>query len=249
MPERPVGYRAGSSSQIVTRSSPARVAATAAMIATALLVAGCAREPRSLPAAPPDPARPTVSPYASGVTTAADVFGPGCNQLPDGNAPGSVTAMASMPLGAAVSSNPQLTVLAGALRKANLTDRLNRFVAATLFAPTNEAFAHYRDRIGEQRYNDLMANPAHLADVLNYHVLVDRYDRKRLLAAPESGLATLFGGTLKIQPKDDTMSLTDGARNDAAVVCGNLPTSNGTIFMIDGLLQAAQPGALHRSAS
>ncbi len=212
------------------------VAGAVCLVALAAVLGGCGSpEPISPPPSPSPPPTPAVPRDDDGVTTAADIFGPRCT---DGTPPAS-----DRPVAEAVAANPRLTQFAGALDKAELTGRLNSMGAVTVLAPTDEAFAAYRARIGEDRYSALIADQAGLADVLSYHVIARRYDRDGLLAAPR-GLATLYGGTVQIDSAGDTVTVTDGADGAATVVCGNLPTGNATVFLVDKVLSAAAPGQI-----
>lgn len=212
-----------------------RTAVTVAVMALAGLLAGCGDPaPRPTPPTPPSPAPPVVSPYAEGITTPADIFGPDCPSLAAAIADSPVT-MATRPVAEAIAQNPRLRIFADAVARAGLVDRLNRLVGATVLAPTDDAFARYRDAIGPQRYDALMANPQRLASLVTYHVIDKRYDRTGLIAA-NRGVATLYGGIVTAAAAGDTLTVADGARDSAKVLCGNIPTANGTVFMTNGVL-------------
>lgn len=114
-----------------------------------------------------------------GVTTNADVFGPACSKLPQGNAPGSLDSMGPQPVASAASTNPLLTKLVAAVKATNLVDTLNSQQAITVFAPADSAFA----ALGDAKFAELAKNPNQLAPILQYHVLGKRYDAKGLAAA------------------------------------------------------------------
>ena len=46
----------------------------------------------------------------------------------------------------------------------------------------------------------------------------------------------LAGGTVTIGGTPDAPTITDGQGNTAKVLCGNIPTSNATVFVIDRVL-------------
>ena len=46
----------------------------------------------------------------------------------------------------------------------------------------------------------------------------------------------LAGGTLTIGGTAEAPTITDGQGNTANVLCGNIPTSNATVFVIDRVL-------------
>jgi uncharacterized surface protein with fasciclin (FAS1) repeats len=173
-----------------------------------------------------------VSPYDNGVTTPSAMFGPECDRLS-----GTGTAGTARPAAAAISQNPRLTVFSSAMSRSNQADRIDHLIGATVFAPTDDAFAKYRTEIGPARYDDLMADPARLASLVDYHVIDRRYDRDGLLAETH-GVATLYGGTLLASQTGDTIALTDGTLAKASILCGNIPTANATVFLIDSVLSA-----------
>ena len=92
----------------------------------------------------------------SGVTTNADVFGPACGQLPQGDAPGSLNNMGPQPVASAASTNPLLTTLVTAVGKVpGLADTLNQQAGITVFAPYNGAFDEVKTAVGAPAFNAL----------------------------------------------------------------------------------------------
>jgi uncharacterized surface protein with fasciclin (FAS1) repeats len=164
---------------------------------------------------------------AGGVTTNADVFGPACSQLPQGNSPGSLDSMGPQPVASAASTNPLLTKLVAAVKATNLVDTLNSQPAITVFAPADPAFA----ALGDAKFAELAGKPAELAPILQYHVVGKRYDAKGLAAAGSLDSLNTAGGPLKIEGTGDTMTV-----NGAKILCGNIPTKNATVFVIDKVL-------------
>jgi uncharacterized surface protein with fasciclin (FAS1) repeats len=180
----------------------------------------------------PAPSSPMSSPMASGagdgVTTNADVFGPACSQLPQGSAAGSLDSMGPQPVASAASTNPLLTKLVAAVKATDLVDTLNSQPAITVFAPADPAFA----ALGDAKFAELAKNPSQLAPILQYHVLPKRYDAKGLAAAGGSVTSLdTAGGPLKIEGTGDNMTV-----NGAKILCGNIPTKNATVFVIDKVL-------------
>ncbi|MBN6038513.1 fasciclin domain-containing protein [Amycolatopsis sp. 195334CR] len=183
------------------------------------------------PAPSSEMAPPMSSPTAGageGVTTNADVFGPACSQLPQGSEPGSLDSMGPQPVASAASTNPLLTKLVAAVKATNLVDTLNSQEAITVFAPADPAFAE----LGDAKFNELAGKPDELAPILQYHVVPKRYDAKGLEAAGGS-LESLntAGGPLKIEGSGENMTV-----NGAKVLCGNIPTKNATVFVIDKVM-------------
>lgn len=220
----------------LSRFGLARLSTAGVLAAVALAVAGCAGEPpRDVP--PPastQPAAPTGEQSAAGITTPNQAFGPACKQLPQGGVPGSALRMAAQPVGAAAATNPLLKTLSLAVQKAGMVETLNSAQTATVFAPYEDAFTDLQQSLGPDRFNALLADKNALGEILKYHVVVKRYDRAGLAAA--GTVTTLQGGNLQVKDAADTMNVTDNAGQTAHVLCGNLPTSNATVFLIDKVL-------------
>ncbi|MBF6411494.1 fasciclin domain-containing protein [Nocardia farcinica] len=160
-----------------------------------------------------------------GLTTASDVYGPGCSQVPT-SGEGSVDGMVDDPVATAASNNPLLTKLVAAVKATNLVDTLNGQQAITVFAPADPAF----DALGA-KFDELASNPDQLAPILQYHVVGKRYDREGLVQAGTVESLNTAGGPLKIEGTGANMTV-----NGAKVLCGNIPTKNATVFVIDKVL-------------
>ena len=197
------------------------------------------------PAAPAEPAPPMSSgqpmssapamPASDGVTTDADVFGPACGQLPQGDEPGSIDSMGPQPVATAASNNPLLSTLVTAVGKVpGLADTLNQQEAITVFAPANDAFTAVQEQLGEEQFNALLADTETLQGLLSYHVTPQRMDAAGLVEAKT--LTQLAGGDLTVGGTPDAPTVTDGMGNTATVLCGNIPTANATVFVIDQVL-------------
>ncbi|WP_433503453.1 fasciclin domain-containing protein [Pseudonocardia halophobica] len=224
---------------------PFRLAAAGAVAALGLGLAACGGSGSSTAAAPASPmasapttAAPMSAAAGEGVTTDADVFGPACNQLPQGDAPGSLNDMGPQPVASAAGTNPLLTTLVTAVGKVpGLADTLNSQQGITVFAPSNGAFDQVQTQLGDQAFNGLLANQQQLGGLLSYHVVPQRYDAEGLVAA---GTTTeLAGGTVTIGGTPEAPTVTDGQGNTAKVLCGNIPTANATVFVIDKVLMPA----------
>ncbi|OLT21577.1 fasciclin [Pseudonocardia sp. CNS-139] len=211
-----------------------------AALTVTLAACGGSQEPAASAPAPMSRAPMSSTPTAAGdgVTTNADVFGPACSQLPQGDAPGSLNNMGPQPVASAASTNPLLTTLVTAVGAVpGLADTLNGQQAITVFAPYNGAFDEVRNAVGEQAFNGLLGNPQQLGGLLSYHVVPERYDAAGLV---EAGTVTeLAGGNVTISGTADAPTVTDGQGNTATVLCGNIPTSNATVFVIDRVLMPA----------
>ena len=204
-----------------------RVAGIGVTAVAALSLTACSSSDTSssTPMTPSSMAAPAAA--GDGMTTNADVFGPACSQLPQGSAPGSLDSMGPQPVASAASTNPLLTKLVAAVKATNLVDTLNSQQAVTVFAPADPAFA----ALGDAKFAELAGKPAELAPILQYHVVGKRYDAAGLAAAGSVGTLNAAGGPVKIEGSGENLTV-----NGAKVLCGNIPTKNATVFVIDEVL-------------
>jgi uncharacterized surface protein with fasciclin (FAS1) repeats len=178
------------------------------------------------------PSSSSSSSAAAGVTTAGDVFGPACSQVPK-SGPGSVQGMIDDPVGTAASHNPLVQTLVKESKKAGIVSTLNSTSKSyTVFAPTNKAFKALPSSAVQSLNKP--ANKQKLASLLEYHVLGQRYSKQQL--EQKGTVHPLSGGTLKIGEKNGQMTVTDGSGQTSKVLCGNIPTANATVFVINNVM-------------
>jgi len=209
-----------------------RLAAIGAMAALTVTLAACGSDEE--PAAGSGSgttntttmAAPTTTAEAmtDGVTTKDDVFGASCSAVPT-TGEGSVDGMVDDPVATAASNNPLLKTLVAAVGAAGLGDTLNSQQAITVFAPADPAFA----KIPKADLDAVLADQALLTKILTYHVVPERMDKDGILAAKT--LTSLEGGTLTVAGSGDNVTV-----NGANVLCGNIPTMNATVFVIDTVM-------------
>ncbi len=226
-----------------------RLATVSAIAALTLALGACGgtETPASAPASSAASAAPSSSAEATsasssaaadGVTTNDDVFGPACNMLPQGDAPGSLNNMGPQPVASAASTNPLLTTLVTAVGKVpGLADTLNQQKAITVYAPYNGAFDEVKTAVGDAAFTALLSDPTKLGALLSYHVVPQRYDADGLIAAGKT--TELAGGDVTVGGTAEALTLTSGNGTEAKVLCGNIPTSNATVFVIDKVLMPA----------
>ncbi len=152
----------------------------------------------------------------------AQTFGDSCSAVPT-NGQGSFDGMVDDPVATAASNNPLLGTLVTAVGEAGLVDTLNDAEALTVFAPTDEAFA----AIPEEDLNAVLADQELLTSILTYHVVGEQLDPEAVVGEQE----TLQGGTVTVEGDTEGMTV-----NDANVLCGNIPTANATVYVIDTVL-------------
>jgi len=119
------------------------------------------------------------------------------------------------------------TTLVKAVQAAGLVDVLSNTGPFTVFAPTNDAFAKLpagtvEGLLKPEKKDDL-------ADILQYHVSVGVYKAENLQDGQTIGQVS--GGNITITKKDGNIIV-----NGTAKVIASIPTSNGIIHVIDGVL-------------
>jgi uncharacterized surface protein with fasciclin (FAS1) repeats len=125
----------------------------------------------------------------------------------------------------------RFTTLLAALEQAELTSVLENQAAVSIFAPTDEAFA----ALPEADRARLMdpANVAELREVLLYHVVAADVASDQILGT-RGGVPTAAGGQVQFDGTGESI------RVDAAtVVEGDIQTANGTVFVLDAVLNPA----------
>ncbi|MER6189790.1 fasciclin domain-containing protein [Streptomyces cyaneofuscatus] len=163
-------------------------------------------------------------PAADDGATMDKPFGPACAGVPQDGA-GSFDGMAKDPVATAASNNPALSTLVAAVQKAGLVDTLNNAENITVFAPTNDAFA----KIPKADLDAVLNDKAMLTKILTYHVVGEKLTPQQL----ESGtFDTLQKSTLTTAGSGESYKVNDSAN----VVCGNVPTANATVYIIDTVL-------------
>lgn len=206
----------------------------AAVGALAVLTAGLtACSGSEAPSTAPPQAAPPPMATTEGVTQLSDIFGPACNQVPP-SGEGSAQGMVDDPVATAASNNPLVTTLVSAVKQAGLVDTLNNAPALTVLAPFNGAF----EKIPADTLNKVLADKATLTKILTYHVTNKRYDAEGLVAAGQ--IAPLAGGSVTVAGSASAPTF-KGAGNEApaTTLCGNIPTQNATVFVIDTVLMPA----------
>ena len=180
--------------------------------------------------APASSEAPAESPSEEADDTASDAgaetFGEGCAAIPtDGK--GSFNGMVTDPVATAASNNPLLTTLVAAVGAVpGLGDTLNSAPALTVFAPTDDAFA----KIPEADLKAVLADQATLTAILSHHVIGEQLDPTAIVGEHD----TLNGDVVTVDGDTEAGMTVDGGT--ANVICGNIPTANATVYVIDSVL-------------
>ncbi|MGB3779433.1 MAG: DUF302 domain-containing protein [Tunicatimonas sp.] len=128
----------------------------------------------------------------------------------------------------------EFSVLKAAVETAGLADALNGRDALTVFAPTNAAFA----ALGWDEQAVQALDVETLVDILTYHVTPgDRFTGDLLR---ENTISMLNGGTAEVIRKGRKLFINEARLFTPFLV--NLPTRNGVIHIIDGVLQSGNDG-------
>ncbi|MEW1551265.1 fasciclin domain-containing protein [Streptomyces tsukubensis] len=208
-----------------------RAARTATAVAAAVLLplvlAGCSdsgsdTEAASTPAS--EEAAEADKAPANDAMTPGQPFGPACAGVPKEGA-GSFDGMAKDPVATAASNNPALSTLVAAVKQAGLVDTLNNARGITVFAPTNDAFA----KIPKADLDKVLADKKMLTDILTYHVVGRNLTPGQLA---NGSFETLQKGMVTTSGSGESYRVNDSA----SVVCGNVGTSNATVYIVDTVL-------------
>jgi uncharacterized surface protein with fasciclin (FAS1) repeats len=130
-----------------------------------------------------------------------------------------------------VSSNNDLSVLAGALKQAELVKTLNGTGPYTVFAPDNSAF----ESLPNGTLEDLMQpkNKQRLTEILNNHVVAGKLTAADLTDG--ATLKTASGEQLSVTKKGNDVMV-----NGAKVSQADVESSNGVVHIIDKVLVTEQ---------
>jgi uncharacterized surface protein with fasciclin (FAS1) repeats len=213
--------------------------ATAAVLALSVSLAACGNDDKDSSAAAADSSSSdsgmtSDSPSTGSTDAGAQTFGPGCSQIPTSGA-GSFDGMVKDPVATAASNNPLLSTLVTAVTSIDgLADTLNGAAALTVFAPYNDAFG----AIPSKDLNAMVAEGkakgqgSALYKVLAHHVLGANDDPTAVVGKQK----TLLGDELTVSGDPQSgMTVSDGTVT-AKVLCGNIPTANATVYVIDKVL-------------
>ncbi|NUO91137.1 MAG: fasciclin domain-containing protein [Dermatophilaceae bacterium] len=155
---------------------------------------------------------------------ASAVFGEGCAAVPkDGK--GSFNGMATDPVATAAGNNPLLSTLVTAVKAAGLVDTLNSAPEITVFAPVNDAFA----KIPAADLKKVLADKPTLTKILTNHVVAGKIAPDKLAGSHK----TLAGTTITVEGSGEMFTV---GKEKAKVICGNVPTANATVYIIDSVL-------------
>ena len=206
------------------RTSRMTIAALALALPLSLAACGSSDTDTAASSSAPMTSSAAPSPSESMSTDMASMpFGPGCAAVPADGA-GSFSGMAGDPVATAASNNPLLSTLVTAVGEAGLGETLNTAKDITVFAPTNDAFA----ALDKATLDKAMADPKGLlTTVLTNHVVEGRLTPETLAGEHK----TLAGTTITVEGSGEEFAI-----GEAKVICGNVQTSNATVYIVDNVL-------------
>jgi uncharacterized surface protein with fasciclin (FAS1) repeats len=142
---------------------------------------------------------------------------------------------AGMTITEIVAEESEFSTLLSAVQAAELGETLSSEGPFTVFAPTDDAFA----ALPKSTLNSLLKrkNQEQLAGILTYDVLPAEV-KSADVAAGE--VATANGEPFTIAVDGGTVTITDGADNEATVTATDIEASNGVIHVIDSVLLPPQ---------
>ncbi len=212
--------------RIVTAGRPRRpgLATVGALAICALTAAGCGTGTSGAPAASPAATgmhHPMASPSHAMARTAT--VGPDCAMVP-ATGMGSIHGMSMDPVVTAAGHDPLTSAFAADIRRAGLAGDLDSRHPITVFAPSNSAL-----RTVPHREMSMMRDPMSLARIVKSQVVNGRVTPGEL--ASGMTFRSLAGGQVKGAKMGRVYEV-----NRAGVLCGNIQTSNATIYVINKLL-------------
>lgn len=201
---------------------------TAGTALIAIVAAACGTSPPS-PASPTGPPPIPTSQPAPAPTTTSHV-GAECGIVPV-RGTGSFGSMSARRTAAAAASNPQLSVFSSAIRSAALAGQLDKMRSFTIFIPVNSAFAALPK--ADIAY---LRKPVNLMKVIRHQIVPAKVTPTQIA---RGGSVQSLGGSKLVLAKRGS----DYQVSRATVLCGNIKTANGTIYLIDKvLLPPGSPG-------
>jgi len=174
-----------------------------------------------------EPTTPEETEESTEDAAMAQTIGGSCDAIPtDPSDPGSFQGMATEPVATAASANPLLTTLVKAVTKAGLVDTLNSADGITVFAPTDDAFA----KIPAKDLKAVLKDKATLTAILTHHVVAGQLSPEDVAGEHD----TLNKDTITVEGSGE-----DFTAEGASVLCGNIPTANATVYVIDSVMMPA----------
>jgi len=144
-------------------------------------------------------------------------------------------------------SDPQFSILAEAVKAADLESALNGAGPITVFAPTNAAFSSLLTELGVTK-SQLLADKPLLTAVLTYHVLASKVVKADVPAG--KAITSLQGGIFKVEAgTGGTLTIQDGRNRVAKIVATDVAAVNGVVHVIDKVILPANRNIVETAQS
>lgn len=207
------------------RTAPAARAALAAGLVLAAAACGSTTTTSATPTGGAGPVTVTPSQAPSGGAAAGPAarVGADCAMLP-AKGKGSIASMSTEQAVRAASASPQLSVFTAAVRSAGLDKTLNARRSYTLIIPANSAFATLsRTQVSR------LHNTGDLIKIVRYHAVKAEVSPQEFASGARP--VTLQGKPLTLSKSGSAYKV-----NGATVLCGNIKTSNATVYIVSKVL-------------
>ena len=143
------------------------------------------------------------------------------------------------------STNPDLSILAEALTRANLVNALEGSGPFTVFAPTNDAFNQLLNDLGATSLDDISTDV--LTNVLLYHVLSGQVTSANIVpgyvntlsTGPDNNQVSLLIGYNDSSNKNAAAAVNTNIlylNSDASVITADVMATNGVVHVINKVL-------------
>jgi uncharacterized surface protein with fasciclin (FAS1) repeats len=136
----------------------------------------------------------------------------------------SLSSMSTQEALKAAATNPQLSVFISAVSTAGLDNTLNARHAYTLMIPENSSFASLSKTTLIHLHNS-----GDLTKIVRYHAVNARIMPSQF--ARRTSYPTMEGSHVKLSKSGSTYKV-----NGATVLCGNIRTTNATVYIINKVL-------------
>lgn len=131
----------------------------------------------------------------------------------------------------AIAADPSLKTLNKALGiVTGVGERLGQPGSYTFFAPNDEAFARLN-------IDQVLADAGKLADILNYHLVGEKYTEKEMDVTNLDSMVTELGKSLSIYLDENDIMI-----DNAHIVKADIQCSNGVIHIIDNVFLPQHSG-------
>ncbi len=166
---------------------------------------------------------PTPASASASTTGSSDRFGAGCDTMPEFGKD-SVEGLSKEDILTAAERSPELATLVSLVKRSRLSDTLSNAGDITVFTPNERAF----QRLDSSALRKIVASKSRLTDTLLFHVVPGRLSPDQLPGTHR----TLDGRVLTVHGSGEDLTV----ERDAHVVCGNVQTANGVVYVIDRVL-------------